>query len=464
MPMAALALAVACTVGARADMDSARDTEALRRALLLGPGVEPGMRWMSIARSMTAMDTMPGVEAFFGGTRRDDGFSWTTPRPGRVGAPEDTGMFASPLSFAVDPVRNGLFALRDFGVRTDLYSASTFSAASDRLPGTRGTLGSNRFNARVDWLLFRNPGEGHGRVTAQVRQNNVWPGDRGDLSRATGSTMPLNALVSGRDTFIGRLFYAQGFLDDRLIVSAGKINANDFVALNIYASDEVTQFLALPFDGNGVLPPAFQGYTEGFAVQALPTDWLYLAGVWTSGSGLDVPTVDFSLDRGYAVSAEASVLFEWLGMPGRVGLTWCGTNASLEVLEDPTLPEVWGNAWFLCAQYAVSDDVGVWAQAAWGEADVALLNEREIAVGVTVDDPFGRRGDGCGLAVGLAKPLPGASAGEPLRDGVLVEAYYRLQLTGLSALSIDAQMLAPSTSRGVDDPTVVGTLRWVMRF
>ena len=256
-----------------------------------------------------------------------------------------------------------------------------------------------------------------------------------------------------------RLQFAQGFADDRVIVTAGKVNANDFVALNAFASDETTQFLALPFDGNDAFPVAFQSYTPGVAVQALPLDWVYAAGVVGSAQGARTPMIDLDLGRGMFATAEAGVLFELFGLPGRASATWCGTNVNEAVLADAALPEIWGDAWFGCVQVFVAEHVGLWAQYASADDDVALLTRHEAAVGVTVDDCFGREGDGFGLALGLAEAVDPAD-----RRQFLLEAYYRLQLTGYSQVSLDAQVLAPSASREVDDAVVVGTVRWVVHF
>ena len=445
---------------ALADGDSARELEGMADAFRLGPSMAADAAWWMKARAFTNMDIMDGMQPLVGGATERSEFAWMAPRPGPIANAGAVGLFQSPLQPIVDPVRNGLGALRDFGIRTDIYEAITFGAASDTLPGSRSTFGTGRFNARVDALLFRNPGEGIGRVTVQVRQNNFWPADEGDITASTGSSVYLNVLDGFFDTAIARLSYAQSLADDRVVVTAGKINAGDFSALNVFASDEVTQFMGLAFDGNDVLPYAFQSYTPGVAVQALPVEWLYLSGIVGSADGATDTIVRAELERGMFAAAEASVLFEWLGMPGRIGATWVGSNVGNAEIADASAPEIWGNAWFACAQYFVAEDVGAWLQYAVAEEDVAALTQSELALGLTVDGCFERRGDGFGVAAGFAKPVDPTVQG----DQFMMESYYRLQVTGLSQVSFDVQVLAPSASSEVDDPTVVGTLRWVLRF
>lgn len=460
LPFASLAIAVAAHP-ARADGDASGELEGMRDAFRLGPSMTADAAWWMKARSFVNMDTMPGVAAMFGGAAvAAQPVDWSAPRPGRVAYPEATGVFASPLQPLVDPVRNGLAGLRGAGLRTDIYEAATYSVASDTIGGARPNYAVGRFNARVDALLFRNEGEGMGRVTAQVRQNNFWPERQGDETSATGSSVYLNVLTGVHDTAIARLSYAQSFADDRVIVTAGKINAGDFAALNVFASDEATQYLALMFDGNDVLPFVFQSYTPGVAVQALATDWLYLAGVWGSADGATDALVDAQWTRGSFVAADAEAIFEWLDMPGRVGLTWVGADVGNAEAVDEALPTVWGNAWFACAQYFLRENAGIWAQYSVADEGIAALVQSEFALGATLDDCFGRKGDGFGLAAGWAEPVDPAAQGTQF----LVESYYRLQVTGLSQVSLDVQMLAPSASDDASDPTVVGTLRWVVRF
>jgi hypothetical protein len=443
-----------------AEEDSRRELELVEGAFRMGPSLSEDASWLMKARGFVNMDTMPGIHPLFGAAREVAGFAWSAPRPGPLHSPDARGAFHSPLGFAVEPARNGLAALRDsYGLRTDLYEAATFSAASATLPGARSTFGSSRLNARVDALLWRSEGMGMGRATIQVRQNNLWPESEGSVSSSLGSAMLLNTLENETDTLLARAQFAQSLADDRLIVTVGKFNPGDFVGLNAFASDETTQFLALPFDGNDAFPVAFQNYTPGVALQALPAEWLYASAVLGSAQGARNPMLDFDLERGMFVAAEAGFLFEFLDMPGRASVAWCGSNANEAVLADPALPEIWGNAWLGCVQLFLREHLGVWAQYATADDDIALLARHEAALGVTIDDCFGRRGDGFGLALGLAEAIDPAA-----RRELLVESFYRLQLTGFSQVSLDVQVLAPSSSREVDDAALVGTLRWVSRF
>lgn len=411
------------------------------------------------------MDLMPGFRPLFGESPAgaDDAaqpFSWSRPRPGPIASPDDVGALGDPLAFAIDPARNALFAAQDgLGLRTDLYEALVFQTASDVLPGERSTVGASRFNLRVDSLLFRSEGEGMGRVTVQLRVNDMWPGTTDTMQRSTGAVADLDEIASRHPAALTRLFYAQSALDDRVLVTAGKISANDFVLSNIFASDETRQFLAQPFDGNDVWPVSFQDHALGVGIVSLPADWCFVNGFAVDAASTQSPWLDTSFGEGFAVSGEAGLLANVAGLPARLSFAWCGTDANDATVAGVPTPGLWGNAYGALAQVLVEPKLALWAQWSACEADVASDAVAEVAFGTTIDDCFGRRGDGFGAAIAWSEP-----AGLALDDQILLESYYRMQLTGSLQVSLDAQLLMPSADSRVDDPTLVGSLRAVWRF
>ena len=443
-----------------ADGDSSAELHELHRVFRMGPDVGNEALWRSKVRGFINFDTVSEVEPLFGGSQAAAPFSWSDARPGAMAHPKAIGAFEDPFSFATTPMRNALAWGREHGIRADIYEALAWQAASDTLPETRSTAGGARFNARIDALLFRNAGEGQGHVTVQFRQNNQFPQNDGNISNSVASPVYLNELVSSRDTFLARAYYSQSFLDDTLAVSVGKINPNDYVALNIFASDETTQYLAQQFDGNDVFPLPYQYYTPGVAAQAIVTNWLALSGFAASADGATDDGFGMQLDTGYAVGAEANVLFELWDLPARVSFAWCGSDvAGAGAPSGVGSDDVWGNAYAFMAQYFVTERCGVFFQWAVAEEDIAGTSTNEGGFGVTVDDAFGRLGDGAGLAIGWSEPTD-----PTLTTQGLLEAYYRLQVTGSLQVSLDIQVLAPTTTDELSDPTVVGGIRAVIRF
>ncbi len=455
-----VALCASITARALADEDTNAELHQLHRVLRMGSSIDDAAVWMTKVRGFVNLNTLDDVAPLFGNTADPRPFSWTRERAGPMAHPTATGAVGDPLSFVMTPARNALEWGRENGFRADIYEALAWQAASDTLPGTRSTAGGARFNARVDALLFRNTGEGQGHVTVQVRQNNQWPLGDANISNSVASPVYLDELVSSRDTFLARAFYNQSMLDDRLSVTVGKINPNDYVGLNVFASDETTQYLAQQFDGNDVLPLPYQYYTPGAAVQAIATDWLTASTFVASADGATDSWFDARFDSGYAVGAEANVLFELWDLPARVSFAWCGSNVG-----GPGAPngigstDVWGNSYVGTAQYFLTDRCGVFFQWAWAEDDIAGTSTNEGGAGVTLDDVFGRIGDGAGVALGWSEPTD-----PTLTTQGLLEAYYRMQVTGSLQVSLDLQVILPPTTDELSDPTVVGGIRAVIRF
>ncbi len=448
------------TPHANANEDSNQEIAQMRAAYRLHDLYGAQAAWLSKARSFISFDTMSEVHPLFGGAPSTAPFSFSAARNGELAHPAAVGAFDDPCGFFVTPSRNALAALRDdFGLRMDLYEAAIFQAASDTLPSARSSAGAARFNARADLLLFRTEGEGMGSFTAQLRQNNRFPTHDSSLTESVASPVKLDSLASGEATVLSRFFYAQSFLDDRVKVTVGKLNPNDYIALNMFASDETTQYLAQQFDGNDVFPLAFNNQSEGVALQALLTDWLYLDAVVTNAQGAVERGLNFSFAEGLQVSAETGVLFEWLDRPGRVSFAWCGSNAVASAT-DGSIEEVpWGNSYAFIAQYYAQNDLGVWFQWAWGERDIVLTSTNEGGLGVTIENAFGRKGDGCGIAAGWSTPKK-----EGRTTQGMLEAYYRMQVTGSLQVSLDAQVLLPTTTNELSEPTVLGAIRAVFRF
>jgi hypothetical protein len=402
---------------AHADTGDPFPLQQLHETLRLQPAAGAEGRWLDLARANIGLDVMPGFQSIFDGKPLD-------------------------------------------GVRTDLYGAFVWQAASDTLPGERSTVGAGRINLRADALLFRTEGSGMGRVTAQIRVNGVWPDLSDSMQGSTGAISDLDELASSNATALSRFMYSQSLFDDRAMLSAGKISANDFVLANVFANDESRQFLAQPFDGNSVWPISFQNHALGLGLVSLPTDWCFLNGFVVDAASSETPWLGDAFGEGFAASAEFGLLAEVDGLPARLSFAWCGTDANSDTLANLAPRDgLWGNAYGALAQVLVAPKLALWAQ--WSACDENVSSDAtaEYALGTTIDDCFGRKGDGCGAAIAWSEPADGA-----LDDQILLECYYRLQVMKDLQITLDGQVLMPSANPGVDDPTVVGSLRAVWRF
>lgn len=399
--------------------------QQLHETFRLHPDASDETRWRKLSRACIGFDVMPGYESIFNGTLED-----------------------------------GL----THGLRTDLYAAFVWQAASDTLPGAQSTIGAGRVNLRADALLFRNEGEGMGRFTAQMHLNGVWPNLSDSLTASTGSISDLDELQSRHASSLTRIGYTQSFLDDHLMLSAGKINPNDYVLANIFANDEARQFLAQPFDGNSTWPVSFQDHTMGVGLLSLPTDWCFFNGFVVDAAGTQSAWLGDEFGGGYAVSGEFGLLAEFEGLPARLSFAWCGTDANAETVADnDSGGGLWGNAYGSIAQVLLQPKFALWAQWSACDESVASNATNEFAIGTTIDDCFGREGDGFGAAIGWSKPKD-SNAGDALDDQILLECYYRLEVAKGVQISLDGEVLMPCANPGVDDPTVIGSVRVMWEF
>jgi len=268
---------------ALADTGDPFPLQQLHETFRLYPDATDEARWRRLSRACIGFDVMPGYESIF-----------------------------------ADTLADGLEKGLEKGLRTDIYAAAVWQAASDTLPGAEWTIGTGRLNLRADALLFRNEGEGMGRFTAQVHLNGVWPNLSDSIAASTGSITDLDELQSRHASSLSCLGYTQSFLDDHLMLSAGKINPNDYVLTNIFANDESRQFLAQPFVGNSTWPVSFQDHSMGAGMLSLPTDWCFLNGFVVDAAGTQSAWLGDEFGGGYAVSGEFGLLAQVEGLPARL--------------------------------------------------------------------------------------------------------------------------------------------------
>ena len=460
-PAIACAIALAAANTARADEDSSSDIDWLRHVTRMPPKQDHAHLEREQSLAFINVNTRGHLQPLFGNTRTPQDFSFWSPRPTQtpVGSVGSDPLFDDPLQPAVNPIRNAeewmwLYA----GTSFDLYDSMVMQALSDSLPGTRSSEATNRFNIRMDTKLLEWEDRSHTQFSVQWRSNNIMPGNSPPLADSVGSPEGLNAQRSTYDTRLTRLILAQGFMEDRFTVSVGKINPNDYMGLNLFASDETSQYLNTALDGNDVLPVGFQGYTEGAAFQALPIDWLYVNGVISSASGTLGNSFEGAMQKGVFAGIEAGVLLKVIDHPMRLSASWGSTNANAATIQSGG-PDVYGNAWTGIAQWLVTDDLGVWAQFAAADAQVAYSATSEGMFGITLDHAFGRVGDGFGIGGGWSTPLTDTN-----RTQGLVESYYRLQVTGSLTLTFDVQLLAPPGSDALPGAVVAGALRAKFAF
>lgn len=447
--VAVLAAAVVIASPAPADNDNTDDVARLSESFRMLPPGERS-RYLTQAFAFVNVNRMDGYEPILGGGPRPD--RSMPPLPFPSGTEGVDPLLGSPLQFVFDPIRLGQEALADAGLKLGIYELLVGQAVTNAAPGTRSSAGSSRFDLRLDALAWRPEGLGAGRVCIQFRQNNVMPEGATDLSNSVGSVTVLDESLASISTKLVRAYFAQGFLDDRVTITVGKVNPEDYIGLNVFASDETSQFLANAFDGNDVLPVGYQAGTVGVVAQALVLPWLYVNAEYVSAGNATQAYLEDTFGSGYFVAGEVGVVLSPLDRPGRISFAWCASDENTTTLADDT--KTYGQGWVFVAQQFLNPELGVWFQAAGADDTVAYSASDEVAVGITSQDAFGRRGDGWGVAFGRSNPV---AAGEQMQN--TIEAYYRLQVTGALQVTFDVQALVPPAGSVGDESAVAGAIR-----
>ena len=441
-----------------------------------------GLEHLQRIQFLSNISTLGDSPTFLPRRETDVKLDWSKPRPTPLGRPDIDPLLGAPLSPVMSPLRNLESYLTDtVGLNFGMYYTLLYQHVADPVANTPRDLGTGRMDVNVVWNLWESPGtgggghshgggpahDGHGLIGVLVRQGQQLGVSQDRSTRdSVGSTQGLNSLYLGPDggpATLNLLYYQQGFLDDRVVVSAGKLHPNQYIGLNFWANDESRQFLAGPFDGIQTLGSGQGGYQLGIATQVILDDRFFMNGIVVDALG--TPQTMFStLGEGYLwTAAEIGWLLpvdeERFGGPSALSFIWAGSN--LDELTTPGSQERrWGNGFALQYQGHLTSDLGLWAQG--GVAGKTFSStSAEVSVGLGYEKPFGRRGDLIGLAYNWSKPsdlLPNQ------RSQSLVEAFYRIQLTGSMQLSPDVQVIFDPGDRAGSETVFVFGVRLTTDF
>lgn len=375
------------------------------------------------------------------------------PQPLPLGRTAADPVFGSPLSPVMSPIRNiESYLGESLGLNFGIYYTLLWQNVSKPLQGEPRNLGTGRMDLNIVWNLFNDPDSGHGLIGFLLRQGNqIGVMQTENTGTSVGSTIGLDALYTSPQNgapqpTINLLYFQYGFFDDQVVVSAGKIHPNQYIALNFWANDESKQFLAAPFDGIQPLGDSLGGYQLGVALQVIPTDWLFVNAVVTDALGY--PSTSFStLDEGYYwTSAEVGIILpfdeEKTGGPAALSFIWANQNLYDAPRLDPATRKT-SNSVAVQLQGHFTTDFGYFAQYGIAEPGMSLI-EQQFSVGIGVDKPFGRGGDRFGVAFNWSKPSSDFReliAPIEVDEQSMFEIFYRIQLTGSMQLSPDLQIV-----------------------
>lgn len=333
---------------------------------------------------------------------------------------------------------------QEHGLETNIYTTFLYQYATEVQAG-KDNLFNNRTDVGLNWTALKIDDVGTTQFGVLMRSGhnlNAGPGE--NLSINTGSLYGINSLQGPADQesfTLNVLFFRQGFFEDKLVFTIGKLHPNAYIDLSSVANDESTEFLAGPFDGNSTI--VAQGtYTPGLVLHYQPND--FIGFTYMGIDSLGTPQTGLStLDQGdftHYGQVRLTPHFKGLGKGNYRFVVLhsdqpVGSGAGVAFGFDQEL--VYGIVPFFRIGYT--------------DPDVSIF-EFNVSGGISILSPFGRSGDRFGF--GVAHGITSRSA---LQDETLVEIFYRVQVTDTLQVSPDVQFLMnPARNPGEDFIAILG--------
>ena len=357
------------------------------------------------------------------------------------------------------PVRNLMVQLYQDDIRVDIYDALVFQGVTRTFGGAQSTSMYNRFNVQTSFRTWSLEGQGDGIFTAQVRANNNLL-DSPTPSEATGSFSSLDAVANSSSFVFNRFEFQQEFLDKRVNLTIGKFNPNDMIASNLFAWDEVHQFISGTFDG-GNYPSGYGGYLPMIGLQVIPVDGIYVSGIINTGVSKPKELFPGLGDGLYFAAAETGVIVQYgpKQRQGRYSIALMNSNVGPETTGRDD--RVNGSAISFVAQQEIAENTALWSQYLLSSEDIGPASQ-EFTIGLSIENCFSRANDGFGAAIGWSQPSERYYSG--WRENLQFETYYRLQLTHTLQISPDFQIVRPTDPAADSGAVFAFGLRIVTSF
>ena len=422
-------------------------------------------------------------------------------QPAPIGQQDSDPVFGDPLEPLLRPIRNTqLWTQENAGITWNIYYTLLYQTATRTVenPNTNSPYGRSSGTGRLDlglnWSIFDEPYLGHGQVGLLMRsgviigQPNTY-----QTAQAVGS-IPIspNALGWGNDTSLCLAYWQQGLFDDRVVVTAGKIHPNQYIALSRSANDESKQFISGVFDGLNTLGTSLGNYAPGVSLQLIPREDMYINAVvidaeggpntgfqtvgngswWAAGQIGFVP--EFKTSSGEILKGNWAVMFA----STNYGVVDAGQNLGgpFPPNAQQNLPVSY-NPLILGGNLTTSNEENGYGYGVMLEQDLpmgfrfmaeyGLSNsnlspvEQAMNLVVNISNPFGRSNDLVGIGLNWSKPT--SEYKNSHREETFMEIFYRLQLTDSMQLTPDLQVVfTPAT--GDEEPIVLFGLRLRTQF
>ena len=331
-----------------------------------------------------------------------------------------------PISHVLQPWREWEKQLfDDHRIAFDIYYTLFYQGASNTITSPNELL-NGRLDFGVTWDAIEIPDFGTGQFQLLIRSGQILNHDRStSLSANVGSFTGVNALYDPDGFSLNVLTWTQGFLGNKVAFTVGKLHPNQYIDLGPVANDESRQFISNPFDGNNAIPN-LGTYSPGLALQVAPDEFWYVHVVTIDSLG--TPTNGLgTLDEGLLTT------YLELGFKPVFGETVKGEFRFIGFYADVRGGS--GGGFALNFDLTFHDKIVTFMRYGINNGEVAVV-EQQFSAGVAIHDPLGRPDELAGIGIAWSK----ASASS-LEDEVLIEMFYRIQLTESLQLSPDLQVL-----------------------
>jgi hypothetical protein len=367
-------------------------------------------------------------------------------------APLDGLFELPPLSFLERAWRETNDKLEEgIGLRFEIAYTLSFQAATSG-PGDRS-------GAEGDLDLFgawRLVGDHDGPDVGTLNLNAQHIHDFGEtapanLSDDIGAAWATSDGIGSNESFpVVQLYYEQRLLDDRILVSLGKIDTTNYVGTNRFADDTLF-FMNRAFSSNPAIN--YPGNGLGAVIACAISEEFYLGACIADANGVETQSGFDSIGAGdFFLAAEAGLTLKIgdLG-EGNYRLTvWHSDNAS-----EVDLPEDYGVA--LSIDQEVGGGLVPFFKYAWSDGEATGVRNI-VAGGIGLEGPFGREDDVLGAALSW-----GESTDASLGEQVVAEVFYRLQLAANIQWTLGGQAVFDALDSDSGEGETVGILEVRLR-
>lgn len=325
------------------------------------------------------------------------------------------------------------YAEDSLGLVFELGYTLIFQQATARDTGA-GNLWTGSYDIVVEWTLFEHDTFGSGLFGMLVEGGHIIGNDSGeDLSAGIGSILGVNDDLDTTDIAVTELWWAQGWLEDTVEVTFGKIDQTVFFDTNRIANDQTTQFIATPLVNNASI--VFPDNGLGVNLILVPHEWFYVTAGFGDANAVASRTGFDTFNQGdyfTAVEAGFTPVFDALGA-GNYRTTGWTTRSAAD-----------GSASGVALSFDQGIGCGLVPFFRYGYATGSAAPLRHfVSLGLGIESPFGRADDLFAIGGVWADPYGGG------RDETLVEMFYRLQLTDTITITPDIQVvIQPSEGDG----------------